>query len=170
MAFRHILAHGQAMHDREKAGSAKPAFFLPPIIREKPSDGGAAITEAGRRAGRDQRVNPPGCQRFFQRFPHRLHLEAIGQRNRDTFATGAPGNAARIHAVMITQNPAHPKCCGLLIFRQPNLSPCQISGTIDAAIGADIDRRMPKRAGKKHRHANIRRVTARAGDDMAAHG
>ena len=171
MARRDIAADGDAMHDREEAGRAEIGFLRRARIGEQPRDGRAAVQETGGRAGADEGVDPAFGQRRFQRVARadRLHIEAVRQRDGGAFAARAPMDAARVHAILFPQHPAHPKRSGLLVFRDADGAAGQVLGPRDAAIRADVDRVVAEGTRRIDGDADIAAVAARHGEDVARH-
>jgi hypothetical protein len=126
----HVAADGDAVHDREEAGGAQIRLLLPPRVREQPRDGRGARGEAGGRARAYEGVDPAIGQHRLQRLAWRdhLHVDAGRQRERRALPARAPGDRARVHAVLLPQDAAHPERGGLLVLRRADVRPARSAG------------------------------------------
>ena len=149
-----------------------------PVVGEQPRDGRCPFGEAARRLARDDGVELARRQQAVDRLRRADLLEVeIGRQidgdalapARALEAAGPPAHRARLDAVRVTQEAADPQRHGLLVFAETDRLALEIGRAFDAAVGADVDRRMPERPRQEHRHRDVGAVAARGGDHMARH-
>jgi hypothetical protein len=152
MLFEQRPADADHMHDRKHAGPFEVSLFRRAIVRKQASH--CRITaEAGRRQGRNQAVDPAVVEMLRKRLARwkRPQLDFRRQCQGDPrLAAGllqpaaAPLHIGGAHPVFVLQDAAYPHRCGHRVFRHADHLATQIIRTLDAAVAADVYRRMAK--------------------------
>ena len=162
------------MHDREDPGLAEIGLLGLAVVREQTGDMLMPFDEAGRPPRRHQRIDFTSGQQFRQRcVVPRRQRKAVRQVQGKLVATSGDFQAALnpLHvldrdAVFVAQEPPEPHDGGHLIFGDADALSTQVLRTVDAAVGADIDRRVAEHPRQEHRDRYIGRDPARQRDQI----
>src|SRR2546425_4853282 len=156
MLFRQRAAHADDVHDREHLRAPEIILLYRAEIGKQSRYVRRAAQKTGRRARADHAVELAGLEHRGQRLFLRYRLEVYFRRQLERgalFAAGildaaaAPVHIAHVHAVLVVQDAADPDVRGDLVFGQAERLAFQVLRAPDAAIGADVDARVPEQTG-----------------------